>query len=467
MELFKLWGNILIKNDEAQASLHSTQKEAQKTADNFKNLAVSGSDTGRELNSAFKTVQNVLGDFGIKLSDNQVLFGTWAVAGVAAVATVTEKLFSLTKTVAEYGDNIDKMSQKLGLSTEAYQKWDYVIGMAGGDIDSMAAGFKTMTSTLADAQNGSESAIQKFTDLGITIEDINSLSQEEMFEKLVYTMQGMEDATQKASAATDLFGKSGQNMIPLLNQTEEATRGLLDQTEQYGLIMSEDSVAASATFGDTLSLIQQSLQATGRVLGEEMMPYFQSFLDWIVAHMPEIQNIATKVFSAIGAAVEILSPLFEVLGDVVGGLLDIFSATFNGIAAVVKPVFSVLENSINGIIDLINKLSLGLIDLDHIGSSSSSAWDAWDKQHGITGSYSNGGVVTSVRSVVGESGPEILDLSGSRPVITPISNYTTYGATGGNVYNVTIDAKNVREFNDIVKMSQQAQMRKRMGTVIY
>lgn len=465
MELFKLWGNILIKNDEAINSLHNTQKDAQKTAQRFADMASSGSGAGRELNAAFKTVQNVLGDFGIKLSDSQVLMGTWAVAGVAAVAAITDKLFDLTKAVADYGDNIDKMSQKLGLSTEAYQKWDYVIGMAGGDIDSMAAGFKTMTSTLADAQNGSASAIQKFTDLGITIEDINSLSQEEMFEKLVYTMQGMEDATQKASAATDLFGKSGQNMIPLLNQTEEATRELLDQTEQYGLIMSEDSVAASATFGDTLSLIQQSLQATGRALGEEMMPYFQSFLDWVIEHMPQIQNIATTVFSAIGTAIELLTPVFELLGTVVGGLLDIFSTTFSGIASFLTPIISTIERTINGLIDVLNTLSLGLLDLDHIGSSSSRAWDEWDRQHGIN-QYANGGVVTSVKSVVGESGPEILDLSGSMPTITPISNSTVYGATGGNVYNVQIDASSVREFNDIVRMSQEAQRRQRMGEVI-
>ena len=465
MELFKLWGNILIKNDEAINSLHNTQKDAQKTAQRFADMASSGSGAGRELNAAFKTVQNVLGDFGIKLSDSQVLMGAWAVAGVAAVAAITDKLFDLTKAVADYGDNIDKMSQKLGLSTEAYQKCDDVIGMAGGDIDSMAAGFKTMTSTLADAQNGSESAIQKFTDLGIAIEDINSMSQEEMFEKLVYTMQGMDDATQKAAAATDLFGKSGQNMIPLLNQTEEATRELLDQTEQYGLIMSEDSVAASATFGDTLSLIQQSLQATGRVLGEEMMPYFQSFLDWVVEHMPQIQNIATTVFSAIGTAIELLTPVFELLGTVVGGLLDIFSTTFSGIASFLTPIISTIERAINGLIDVLNTLSLGLLDLDHIGSSSSRAWDEWDRQHGIN-QYANGGVVTSVKSVVGESGPEILDLSGSMPTITPVSNSTVYGATGGNVYNVQIDASSVREFNDIVRMSQEAQRRQRMGEVI-
>lgn len=465
MELFKLWGNILIKNDEAMDSLHNTQKDAQKTAEKFANMAASGSGAGKELNSAFKKVQDVLGDFGIKLSDNQILMGTWAVAGVAAVTAIANKLFDLTKSVAEYGDNIDKMSQKLGLSTDAYQKWDYVLKMAGGDIDSMGSGFKSMTDALADAQNGSEGAIAKFTALGISMEEIQSLNQEEMFERVVFALQGMDDATQKAAAANDLFGKSGQQMLPLLNETEEATRSLMDQTEEFGLIMSADSVEASAHFNDSLDLIKMSLEATGRQLGETLLPIFQKFLDWVIEHMPQIQNIATKVFGAIGTAIELLTPVFELLGSVVGGLLDIFSTTFNGIAAVLDPIISVIEKSINGLIDVINTLSFGLLDLDHIGASSSSAWDAWDRQQGI-GTYANGGVVTSVKSVVGENGPEILDLSGSQPVISPISNSTVYGSTGGNVYNVTIDASSVREFNDIVRMSQQAQQRQRMGEVM-
>lgn len=465
MELFKLWGNILIKNDEAINSLHNTQKDAQKTAQRFADMASSGSGAGRELNAAFKTVQNVLGDFGIKLSDSQVLMGTWAVAGVAAVAAITDKLFDLTKAVADYGDNIDKMSQKLGLSTDAYQKWDYVLKLAGGDIDSMAGGFKKMTDTLADARNGSENAIAQFTALGISMEEIQNLNQEEMFERVVYALQGVEDETQKAAAANDIFGRSGQQMLPLLNQTEEATRSLMEQTEEFGLVMSEDSVKASAHFNDSITLIQESLAATGRSLGETLMPIFQGFLDWVIEHMPQIQNIATTVFSAIGTAIELLTPVFELLGTVVGGLLDIFSTTFNGIASFLTPVISTIERAINGLIDVLNTLSLGLLDLDHIGSSSSRAWDEWDRQHGIN-QYANGGVVTSVKSVVGESGPEILDLSGSMPTITPISNSTVYGPTGGNVYNVQIDASSVREFNDIVRMSQEAQRRQRMGEVI-
>jgi len=472
MELFKLYGNILIKNDEATQSLHNTQKDALETANKFEKMAEAGTSSGSKLNGVFKGVQDALGAVGINLSDDAVLWGTWAVAGVAAVAEISKKLFELTEQTAEYGDNIDKMSQKLGLSTEAYQKWDYVIGQAGGDIDSMSAGFKTMTGALADAQNGTQSAIDKFTALGLSIEDIKSLDSEQMFEKVIASLQNMDDQTQKAAAANDLFGKSGQNLLPLLNQTNEETQELIDTTSELGLIMSEDSIEASVKFKDTQDTIQQALDATTRSLGEQLMPYFQELLDWVMDHMPEIQNIITTGIDFIIGAIELVSPVIETVLTVVGGLIDGVSWACDRISDIVTPVFEFIEDSLNAIIDLINTVTFGLLDLDHVGSSSSAAWDKWlsdanrERERGEKGlsGYANGGIVKSVLSVVGESGPEILDLSGSAPVVTPISNGRR-APSGGNVFNITIDAKNVKEFNDVVRIMQNAQRTERMGTV--
>ncbi len=475
MELFKLYGNILIKNEEATNSLHNTQKDALDTAKSFEKMAVSGTESGSKLNGVFKGIQNGLSAFGIELSDSAVLWGTWAVAGVAAVAEITKKLYELTNQTAEYGDNIDKMSQKLGLSTEAYQKWDYVIGLAGGDIDSMSAGFKTMTNALADAQNGTQSAIDKFSALGISIEDINSLDSEQMFEKVIASLQNMDDQTQKAAAANDLFGKSGQNLMPLLNQTNEETQQLIDTTSELGLVMSEDAVEASAHFKDTQDTIQAALDATTRSLGESLMPYFQSFLDWVMEHMPEIQNICTTAFDFIVGGIELISPVIEAIGTVVGGLIDTVSWACDMLDTLLSPIFKFIEDSLNAIIDLINVVTFGLLDLDHIGSSSSKAWDQWltegqrttqraQEGNSLTG-FANGGVVTSIRSVVGESGPEILDLSGSAPVITPIGN-GKQTAAGCNVFNITIDASSVKDINDIVRIAKEAQQRERMGVLV-
>ena len=71
------------------------------------------------------------GDIKGKLS-TAAKAGAVALAAVtAAAAGATRALVEDVKEVAAYGDNVDKMSQKLGVSSEAYQKWDYVMNIAG------------------------------------------------------------------------------------------------------------------------------------------------------------------------------------------------------------------------------------------------------------------------------------------------------------------------------------------------
>ena len=67
------------------------------------------------------------------------------------------------------------------MSAEAYQEWDYVLGQAGVDITSMTTGLKTMTNQIDDAKNGSVKAQERFAKLGISLNDLNTMSREDIF----------------------------------------------------------------------------------------------------------------------------------------------------------------------------------------------------------------------------------------------------------------------------------------------
>ena len=106
--------------------------------------------------------------------------GTAAKVGAGAITAATAALAAggaafvkSSNEVAQYGDNVDKMSQKLGLSAKSYQEWDYVMQLAGTDMGSMTTGLKTLTNKLDDAKNGSDEAKGMFEKLGISMEDIN------------------------------------------------------------------------------------------------------------------------------------------------------------------------------------------------------------------------------------------------------------------------------------------------------
>ena len=180
-------------------------------------------------------------------------FGASLAKGIAAVAaTLTAAAVGLVKGVidgaketAALGDAIDKTSQKLGLSSSAYQEWDYVMNLAGTDMQSMTVGLKTLTNKLDDAKNGSESAQAMFAALGISMDEINTMSREDLFGETIKGFQGMADSTERAALANDLFGRSGQDLTPLFNQSAEATQEQIDRAREYGMVI--DSAPGEGT----------------------------------------------------------------------------------------------------------------------------------------------------------------------------------------------------------------------------
>ncbi len=196
-------------NEKAIDAMSDEMGDAEKAADG---LGDEVEETGKQSDDAggkFEKFGSVLKSVG------KALAVTMAAIGTAAVAA-GKKLYDMANDVAATGDNIDKMSQRLGLSREAYQEWDYVLSQSGVDINSVQTGMKTLTNTIDDAKNGTDKAIEKFTRLGITQEDLANKSREDIFAMTIAGLQKMTDDTEKAALANDMFSRSGQEMIPLL-----------------------------------------------------------------------------------------------------------------------------------------------------------------------------------------------------------------------------------------------------------
>ena len=169
-----------------------------------------------DLGKAF--VQIVPSAEGISGSITDVLRGEADNAGSESGSIFSEKLVSTIKTVvaaagigaaistaigkvgdlAAMGDTIDKQSQKIGISAKAYQEWDAVLQHSGSSISAMQGAMKKLTS---EAASGSD-AFQK---LGISQEEAMSLSQEDLFGRVIEGLQGMEGGTERAALAQEVY----------------------------------------------------------------------------------------------------------------------------------------------------------------------------------------------------------------------------------------------------------------------
>lgn len=180
-----------------------------------------------------------------------------AAIGTAAVAA-GKKLYDMANDAAAAGDEIDKASQRIGLSRKGYQEWDYVLSQNGASISTLENGMKKLNNTVDDAINGSTSATDKFRRLGISMEDLQGKSREEVFEMTVRGLQGIADEGEKAAIANDLLGNSSVELAALLNQTAESTEDLKNKASELGLVMSDKSIDAAVEYTDAMDNLTRS-----------------------------------------------------------------------------------------------------------------------------------------------------------------------------------------------------------------
>lgn len=329
--IFSLFGEVLIDNTNANKSIDDTTKKAE--------------NSGSKVGSAFSSI-----------AKGAAAVGTAVVTGAAAIGTAAFKMASDTSAAA---DNIDKMSQKIGISTTAYQEWDYVMSQNGMSVDKLQTGIKTLTSKMDAARNGTASAASVFEQLGISVTNADGSlrSQEEVFEETIAALQGMENETERAQLATELFGKAGTELAPLLNQTAESTEALKNKAHELGMVMSDDAIDAGVKFTDTVDTIKRSLSGMINNLGGTVLPIVQSVLSLIESKLPAIHELFNRLSPIITELFDgILPPLFELVETLLPVLFDLIESLLPVIEQIITAILPV-------IIDLIQQLLPFLVQI--------------------------------------------------------------------------------------------------------
>ena len=136
-------------------------------------MATSVGDIALNLKLDKKPYEKGLAD--VKSSANRIGSGIGkslavGIAGALGAVVATAGLKSIISQASQLGDTVDKMSQKLGMSSQAYQEWDYIMQRCGASMESMTTSMKTLASS-------AETSKDAFDELGISQAEIASLSQ--------------------------------------------------------------------------------------------------------------------------------------------------------------------------------------------------------------------------------------------------------------------------------------------------
>ena len=177
--------------------------------------------------------------------------------GAATAAAIQE--------TASYGDTIDKTSQKIGISAEAYQEWDAVMQHSGASIGTLQASMRVLSQ---QAEKGGEA----FKELGISEKEVAELSKEDLFARVIEGLQGMEEGTERTVLAQQLLGRGAMEYGALLNTSAEATQEMRDRVHELNGVMSDEAVKAAAAFQDQLQDMNTALDGLKRNITNEFLP---------------------------------------------------------------------------------------------------------------------------------------------------------------------------------------------------
>ena len=393
-----------------------------------------------------------------------VLIGAFA-AAAAAVVEVEKALANLTLEQAAAAGEIQDVAMQTGLSTEAVQRYQYACDMIGVSFDTVASSQAKMIQSMADVQSGSETAAATWNQLGIevTAADGSLRSAEEVFLEVIDVLGQIENATQRDAVSMEIFGRSAQDLNPLIVQGTDAFQALCDEASKVGAVLTDVQLEALAGVDDAMIRFNERLDAGEQAMALKFTPALQAFFDETGEGVKGIEEALSDsglvtVFASLLELVTALSPAFEVLGDV----LVACSPVFYTIAWVIATISDALKVVLLSLSSIVNLLSFDFSGFnDNISSingilfgGDSASGRVFQSMYNASGDWNFPGGVTWV----GENGPERVFL----PRGSVIQSAQESARSTGDVYYVTLSLREISELSDIARLARDRRRKTRM-----
>ena len=543
-------------------ALQKAQKEADGTTTAFGKLKKALSDTkeqGGGLKGLFANLKeefsgndevmrglgdaltDVAGKFGIQLPEgaqkaveslNGIHAGAaLAVTGlglvVAAVVKTEKALISMTKESAAYVDNILTMSQTTGQSAEQLQEFSYATELMDVSMDTLQGSLTKLTNNMQNAINGTGDAKSAFEQLGISLTnaDGSMRSANDVFYDTIDALGEVQNATERDALSMDIFGRSAQDLNPLIIQGSDTLKDYAKEAHDVGYVLDNEALEALGAVDDGFQRLQKTQESVKNQMAAEFAPYLTDFYEKI-----------TKLIKDGGQAmkesglVDSFGMLLETVGNIIAPTDDLANGAVPNLTKALRPLSEVIAliadtlQVISGLVTLattplwhfdkwasgFTKIGTGLGMNKNQPSNQQRLWAQWEgadtnaatnaagygayyangKYYGNRDAYlreqweselNAGGVVGSfeawkqamgyARNASGtdwfHGGRTLLSEHGAETAILPqgtrILTAQETRQSGGDTYNITIDAHTVREFEDILRIVQERRRVVRMG----
>ena len=251
---------------------------------------------------AFNSVQKSLGD--LNKNFNSLKAGIGAVIGVGGVGAFITQM-------ASSADKIGKVSAKLGISTDALQKFRFGAEQSGVATSTFDMALQRMTRRVSEAREGTGEAKKALKEMGISLRDSsgNAKTTEQIFMEVADVMKGMTSQSDKVRLAFKLFDSEGVSLVNMMQQGSEAISNYGDQLQRYGGIIDDEAIKASSDFNDALNILSKTSATVFTPLIKGLtfvMRGWKNWVDFFTAEKNDPFDLANKSLEELQSQLSIL-----------------------------------------------------------------------------------------------------------------------------------------------------------------
>nr|DAI31882.1 MAG TPA: tail tape measure [Caudoviricetes sp.] len=361
------------KSSFAHKAMETLQKAAEGVKTGFHGLA-----------SAGKKVVSAAGDIGKALASvaaaATATTAALATGFAAAVVKAEQSMVSMTQEAAAYADNILTMSQTTGLSTNALQEFAYATELIDVSMDTLQGSMTKMTNNMQNAVvKGTGDAKTAFAQLGVTLTntDGSMRSANDVFYNTIDALGTVQNVTERDALSMDIFGKSAQDLNPLIIQGSETLREYAKEAHEMGAVLDTEALNALGAVDDSFQRLQQTQDALKRKLAVEFAPYLVTAMQNLMAMLDRVgtrlrtSGLMDTLGELLTTVSELLEPAGEMLESILPSVNDILSELAPAISSISDKLSSGMARALNMVKDLIEKVGKAIDE--------SGAVEAFDK----------------------------------------------------------------------------------------
>ena len=337
------------------------------------------SDRVKQLQTEYNKTQTQINQYNAKIEQNNKLIaenskktdvlktamvgvGAAAAAAAAALAAAAAVAVKMVKSLANMaveagkaGDELLTMSKTTGLSTDELQKYQFAADRIDVSLDTITGSMTKLTRNMSSASKGSGSAAQAFKKLGVAVtnSDGSLRDRNEVFKEIITQLGTIENVTERDALAMEIFGKSAQDLNPLIMAGADALDEFAEEAEKAGLILNSSQLANLGALNDAMDRLSVTWEKAKMLFASSFSGEMATTLDYITDAVQRLTSAFAeeglegamrefpKIVDELASKLESKMSVFAEVGG------EIISALAKGISALVPVLVPSAINAIN------------------------------------------------------------------------------------------------------------------------